>query len=118
LYLTSEADGLRLHVLVMEPEGDIRGVVQICHGMTEHKERYEPFMRQLCRNGYAAVIHDHRGHGKSVEKKEDLGYFYDNSGTAIVEDAYQVTDILRRDTREWPCISLDIVWGHWSFDVI
>ena len=70
----------------MEPEQSPKGIVQICHGMAEHKERYEPFMQMLCNNGYISVIHDHRGHGKSVKNAADLGYFYDDSGKAIIED--------------------------------
>lgn len=91
VYLTSKQDGLKLHVLLMEPEQSPKGIVQICHGMAEHKERYEPFMQMLCNNGYISVIHDHRGHGKSVKDVVDLGYFYDDSGKAIIEDAHQVT---------------------------
>ena len=91
VYLTSKQDGLKLHVLLMEPEQSPKGIVQICHGMAEHKERYEPFMQMLCSNGYISVIHDHRGHGKSVKDVVDLGYFYDDSGKAIIEDAHQVT---------------------------
>ena len=45
----------------------------------------------LCNNGYISVIHDHRGHGKSVKNASDLGYFYDDSGKAIIEDVHQVT---------------------------
>ena len=62
VYLTSKQDGLKLHVLLMEPEGEPKGIVQIVHGMAEHKERYEPFMEMLCKHGYISVIHDHRGH--------------------------------------------------------
>lgn len=91
IYLTSKQDGLKLHVLLMEPEGEAKGIVQICHGMAEHKERYEPFMEMLCDHGYITVIHDHRGHGKSVKDEADLGYFYDDSGKAIIEDVHQVT---------------------------
>ena len=91
VYLTSKHDGLKLHVLLMEPEQSPKGIVQICHGMAEHKERYEPLMQMLCNNGYISVIHDHRGHGKSVKDAVDLGYFYDDSGKAIIEDAHQVT---------------------------
>ena len=90
-YLTSDYDNLELHVMMMEPEGEVKGIMQLCHGMAEHKERYEPFMRELCRCGYAAVIHDHRGHGKSIKKKKELGYFYDDTGEAIVEDAHQIS---------------------------
>ena len=95
VYLTSKQDGLKLHVLLIEPEQEPKGIVQIVHGMAEHKERYEPFMEMLCKNGYISVIHDHRGHGKSVKDENDLGYFYDDSGKAIVEDTHQITEWMK-----------------------
>ncbi len=107
-YLTSHADGLRLHILLMEPEESPRGIVQLCHGMMEHKERYEAFMEYLCRNGYVAVIHDHRGHGKSIRDEKDLGYFYDSTGTAIVKDAHLVTRWVKK---KYPGLPLHL-FGH------
>ena len=83
--LISKQDGLTLSVLWTEPEKKVRGVVQISHGMSEHKERYLPFMKFLAGHGYAAVIHDHRGHGGSVREKEDLGYFYNTKEKGIIE---------------------------------
>lgn len=91
LFLKSDVDGNRLHVLLLAPEKKPKAVIQICHGMSEHKERYLSFMEYLVDCGYAAVIHDHRGHGKSIEREDDLGYFYDTTGEAIVEDAHQIT---------------------------
>ena len=54
LYLKSEEDSHRLHVLAITPEHKPEAVVQICHGMSEHKERYLPFMEYLESCGYAA----------------------------------------------------------------
>ena len=102
VYLTSKQDGLKLHVLLMEPEEEPKGIVQIVHGMAEHKERYEPFMEMLCKQGYISIIHDHRGHGKSIRAKEDLGYFYDESGKAIVEDVHQITQWAKDRYGEMP----------------
>ena len=107
-YLTSDYDQLELHVMMMEPKGEIRGIVQICHGMAEHKERYEPFMKELCAHGYAAVIHDHRGHGKSVKRQKDLGYFYAETGEAIVEDVHQISLWIKE---RYPGIPLHL-FGH------
>lgn len=89
--IISAYDGLKLSLLWTEPEGEIKGVVQISHGMSENKERYLPFMEYLAAHGYAAVIHDHRGHGKSVRDNGDLGYFYNGGRKGITEDLYQVS---------------------------
>ena len=69
--ILSEFDGLGLEIAVIVPEGNPKGVIQFSHGMAEHKERYYDFMNYLSDHGYVCVIHDHRGHGGSVEKAED-----------------------------------------------
>ena len=70
----SEADGLEISVMALIPDKKpYRAVVQLVHGMSEHKERYIPFMQYLAKLGYVVVIHDHRGHGKSVKHQDDLG---------------------------------------------
>ena len=88
--IESQFDGLELHVVVMEPDAAIRGVVQFAHGMAEHKERYFDFMKYLAAAGFVTVIHDHRGHGESLRSQEDLGFFYDGGGVAVVEDLHQI----------------------------
>lgn len=90
LELVSQCDGLRLSALMTLPEGDCAGIVQLAHGMAEHKERYLPFMQFLSAHGYACVINDHRGHGGSVKAKDDLGFFYKDGAQALVEDLHQV----------------------------
>ncbi|WP_216697642.1 alpha/beta fold hydrolase [Anaerostipes faecalis] len=107
-YLMSDVDQLELHVLLMEPEGAPKGIIQICHGMAEHKERYIAFMETLCEQGYVTVIHDHRGHGKSIRSDGDLGYFYDDTGEAIVDDAHQLTMWMKK---KYPGIPYHL-FGH------
>ena len=105
----SPVDGLELSTLVIAPdEGDIKAIVQLVHGMAEMKERYIPFMEYLASQGYACVIHDHRGHGKSVKDENDLGYLYKAGGDAFVEDTRVVTEFARS---EWPDKKL-ILFGH------
>lgn len=88
--IVSDYDGLILDGLLIIP-GKPKAVLQISHGMCEHKERYIPFMEYMAEKGYACMIHDHRGHGKSIKAEDDLGYFYENGGEAVVEDLYQIT---------------------------
>lgn len=56
----------KLHVVRWTPEGEIRGVVQIIHGIAEYVLRYEPFAEFLNASGYLVVAEDHMGHGQSV----------------------------------------------------
>ncbi len=92
LTIPSAADGLPLSVCVVEPEdGAPRALIQFAHGMSEHKERYLPFMEFLADHGFASVINDHRGHGASVKDPGDLGYFYKGGAKALVEDLHQLT---------------------------
>jgi alpha-beta hydrolase superfamily lysophospholipase len=68
-----------------------RAVIQIIHGVGEHGERYRPIAEQLIKHGYAVVAHDHRGHGKSVRDKNDLGYLpSEHAWLDLVEDTHRV----------------------------
>lgn len=106
--ISSEMDDLPLCLLIEEPEEPAKGIVQIVHGMAEYKERYIDFLKYIASKGYVAVIHDHRGHGKSIRNKEDLGYFYDNTATYIVEDVKQITLWIKEQYPALPIIML----GH------
>lgn len=89
----SKSDGVPLSVLRIEPDENckIKGIVQLVHGMCEHKERYVAFMKYLAENGYITVIHDHRGHGESLRDSTDLGYMYEGGFEALVEDIHEIT---------------------------
>ena len=93
--ILSEFDGLGLEIAVIVPEGNPKGVIQFSHGMAEHKERYYDFRNYLSDHGYVCVIHDHRGHGGSVEKAEDYGFFYTENEQAIIEDLHTVTKYIK-----------------------
>ena len=94
--LRSSYDELDLSVLAISPETSPKAVVQFVHGMCEYKERYLPFMEFLCSQGYACIIHDHRGHGASVKSAEDLGYFYSGGYEAVVSDVLTVNEHARK----------------------
>lgn len=107
---SSRHDGVEISCLICRPEinGSYKGVVQIAHGMCEYKERYIPFMEYLCDNGYICVISDHRGHGSSVVRKEDLGYFYSGGAEALTDDLLVVGEMIRE---LYPGLPL-ILFGH------
>jgi len=41
-------------------------IIQIAHGMIEHRARYKWLASNFARVGYIVAINDHRGHGDSV----------------------------------------------------
>lgn len=92
--IKSNYDGLELDGIIKKTKTKPIGIVQISHGMAENKERYKDFMKYLSAKGYIVVIHDHRGHGKSVLKSDDLGYFNSNRNI-LVEELYQVTTYIK-----------------------
>lgn len=105
---SSAFDGLNIHAAIAVPSGECNGILQIVHGMCEHKERYLPFMDYLAEEGFITVIHDNRGHGKSICAEEDLGFLYRNGGQGFVEDIAQVTKIVREAYPDMPYFML----GH------
>ncbi|MGN0188599.1 MAG: alpha/beta fold hydrolase [Candidatus Cryptobacteroides sp.] len=107
--IKSVSDGLTIKVLSVLPEREApKAVLQIVHGMCEHKERYVPFMEYMASEGYACVIHDHRGHGETVHSADDLGYFYKGGFRAAVDDALEVT---RYTKKRFPGIPF-FLFGH------
>ena len=97
----SHSDGLELSVLRIMPDDpqEIKGIVQLVHGMNEYKERYIPFMEYLAQNGYVTVIHDHRGHGASVKSPDDLGYMYEAGYVGLVRDTHEITQGIKNYAR-------------------
>ena len=75
-FYSPSVDGVhQLHTLLWFPEGEVRAVLQIVHGISEHMELYDEFGRFLARQGVAVVGHDHLGHGLTAKDAEELGWF-------------------------------------------
>lgn len=84
-----------LHCRQWIPDGPIKGVVQIVHGVAEYIERYHDFAVFLASNGYVAVGDDHLGHGYSASRDFPLGWFGEQNGwMTIVQDEKKLHDLL------------------------
>ena len=110
LFIDGHSDTLKISIMTISPanNADIRGIIQIVHGMCEHKERYIPLMQYLSAKGFYCIIHDHRGHGESVRCHDDLGYFYDGGYNSMVEEIGKVNTFARKENPDIPLILL----GH------
>ena len=78
-----EYSGGSLAYRIYEPEGEIRAVVQISHGMCEYVGRYEEYAEHLCSLGIVLAGNDHPGHGESAASDADFGYFAKENGVAL-----------------------------------
>lgn len=97
----------QIHVCAWLPEGEVRAVVQIVHGIAEFVERYEEFAKFLNQQGFAVVAEDHMGHGQSINNGGIQGYFHGGWFTAV-EDTVQ----LAKDTMaQYPGVPY-ILFGH------
>ena len=105
--IISNQDGTLLSIMYFEVANP-KGIVQIVHGMCEHKERYKELLHVLGENGYIGIIHDHRGHGQSVKKNKDLGYFGENGARDMVDDVYQVNQWIHQ---KYPSLPIYLL-GH------
>ena len=56
-----------------DTEEEIKGVIQLHHGLAEHSLRYDRFGSVLAENGYVLNAYDMRGHGRSAENAEKNG---------------------------------------------
>ena len=103
-------DGVhKLHVVLWEPEGEVKAVVQISHGMTEMIDRYDDFAKFLNKNGIAVVGNDHLGHGLTAGNDTDLGYFCpENMSATVVADLHRVTKCAKKGYPKAPYF----LFGH------
>jgi len=92
-------DGYKLDIHIFKVE-NAKAVIQIIHGMEEHQERYEDFIKVLNEKGFSVVSSDMRGHGKNAEY---LGFFKDENGyLELIEDQKNITEFIKEHFKELP----------------
>ena len=101
-------DGESLLLRRWLPEGRVRAVVQIAHGLAEHSGRYARLAAALNAAGYAVYANDHRGHGPNAAAA-DLGHFADVGGWAmVVGDLWTLNRLIAKEQPGTPVVFL----GH------
>lgn len=92
------SDGIhQLAGVVYIPEGEIKGLYHIVHGMTEHIGRYDRFMREISENGYICFGYDNLGHGYTANDKSELGYIAKKKGWDLLSrDVKVFSNVIRK----------------------
>ena len=83
-YFPSKDGNTEIHTIEWKPAGQVRAVLQMCHGMVEYIDRYSEFAEYLCSHGFYVVGNDHLGHGKSIQSKSEYGYFHEKYGNSCI----------------------------------
>lgn len=90
-YIQSSTGKDRIRVRTWRPEGKVKAILQIAHGVAEHVERYDDFARFLNQSGIMVVAGDHLGHGKSITNVQ--GWFAESDGWFhVVRDLKSIFD--------------------------
>ncbi len=104
----SSVDGLLIDAILSVPEGEVKGVIVMAHGIAEYKERYLRMMEIFTEAGFACAMNDHRGYGKSVKDASDYGYTYGAGAQGTVKDFAEMERIA---SRRFPGAKL-FLYGH------
>lgn len=95
--------------LFIPSDNNIKGVVQIAHGMMDYIGRYALLAEAITDAGYVLAGNDHLGHGDTVKTPDDFGFFASENGyNYVIDDVYKMNRIL---SEEFPGVPL-ILLGH------
>lgn len=109
IFFPSSTGKNTIHARKCLPDGKPRAVIQIVHGISEYINRYDDFMLFLANNGFAVAGDDHLGHGQSVTKAGELGFFNESKGwDYVVADVAKLREIMHEEYSDVPYI----FFGH------
>ena len=74
--ISSNDKDTTMHLEIYAPEykGDLKGLIQICHGMTEYMGRYDKVAQYFTSKGYVVCGIDIIGHGHSLQNGSRKAY--------------------------------------------
>ena len=110
-----DAHGVTIHYSVWE-RVEPRGVVQLAHGLGEHRLRYEHLAESLVAAGFSVWADDHRGHGETGRQQHDgdlsrLGRLGPGGHRATVDQVRAFGELARAANPGVPFILLGHSWG-------
>jgi len=79
-------EGVQIYYRIFQQEPAAKDAIMISAGRTEAAIKYKELIYDLCNNGYAVFIHDHRGQGLSGRMTEDPEMGYIDSFQFYIDD--------------------------------
>lgn len=102
-FYVSSGSGKELFGKYWIPEGNLRAVIAVMHGLGDHISRYENFAQFFCTHQIAVTGIDQRGHGRSGGKRGHSGNY-----TSIMTDIQLLLLETRRRFTDIPIF----LFGH------
>lgn len=90
-----------------QPDGEIKAIMIICHGIAEHIIRYDRFAGYLAKHKILSCGIDLPGHGDSSQ--EGLGFFSEKNGYQYIIDC--ILQLKKDITAKYPNLPV-ILFGH------
>ncbi|HEU5246814.1 MAG TPA: alpha/beta fold hydrolase [Candidatus Udaeobacter sp.] len=92
----------------------VRGVVQIAHGLGEHMGRYAELAEKLVEGDFVVYGNDHRGHGLTAKPSGSFGEFGRGGFDQLVEDMVSLEEIAKKEHPDKPYILLGHSMGSFA----
>lgn len=95
------------------PKGEIKAIIQIAHGVTEHSGRYEKLAEFFVSNGIMVVANDHIGHGYSQndDGSDKMSFGSKGSWRYAVEDVANLSMKYKQEYPQTPLFVLGFSLG-------
>src|SRR5438128_11279424 len=97
---------------------DVRGVVQIAHGLGEHMGRYAELAETLVEGEFVVYGNDHRGHGLTAKPSGSFGEFGPGGFDQLVEDMVSLRVVAKDEHPGKPYILLAHSMGSFADAVL
>jgi alpha-beta hydrolase superfamily lysophospholipase len=110
----TSADGLSIACVKWSVRHNVRGVVQIAHGLGEHMGRYVELAEAFVQAEFAVYGNDHRGHGLTAKPSGTFGDFGPGGFAQLVEDMVSLTEIAKKAHPGMPYILLGHSMGSFA----
>src|SRR5215475_11277536 len=110
----TSADSLSIACVKWSGQQNIRGVVQIAHGLGEHMGRYAELAETLVHREFVVYGNDHRGHGLTAKASGRFGDFGPGGFDQLVEDMASLGAIAKHEHPGKPHILLGHSMGSFA----
>ena len=111
-YYTSSNNKNKIYAVKWIPEGKIKAILQIAHGVTEHINRYNELAQYLTDRGILVVGNDHLGHGNTNGQRMYFGP--SGSWNYVVKDIEKCKEIITEEYKNIPYFMLGFSLGSFA----